>query len=81
MKGGYTGNNILVLDVYLNENGPSIKTQLLDIFKDHRIVAYSGPRLISHDKWLLSNALWTKFYNDHGKCKTELSEYFQMYWC
>ena len=34
-----------------------------------------------YDEWLLSLALWRKFYNSHGKYKPELSEYFHMYWC
>ena len=40
-ESGYTGNEFLVLDVYLNEKGPSAKTQLLNIFKDHHIVHWS----------------------------------------
>ena len=29
----------------------------------------------------LSNTLWMKFYNSHGKYKPELNEYFHMYRC
>ena len=39
LKGGYNCNNFSSLDVYLNEKGTTIKTQLPDIFKDHHIVA------------------------------------------
>ena len=43
LKGGYNGNDFSVLDVYLKEKGAYVKTQLLNISKDHHIVAYSGP--------------------------------------
>ena len=43
LKSGYTGNNFLVLDVYLNQKKPSVQIHLLNIFKDHYIVAKSGP--------------------------------------
>ena len=39
LKGGYKSNDFLLLDLYLNEKGPSVKIQLLNIFKYHRIVA------------------------------------------
>ena len=50
IKGGCTGNKFLELNVYLNEIRPSVKIQLLNIFKDHHIVAWSGPTSISYDK-------------------------------
>ena len=50
LKGGYTGNNFSVLDIYLNEKRPSAKIQLLDIFKNHHIVAYSGPTAVGYAK-------------------------------
>ena len=28
-----------------------------------------------------NNALWMKFYNNHGQYKPELNEYFYMYRC
>ena len=40
---------------------------------------WAGPTSISYDRWPLSNTLWMKLYNGHGKYKPELSEYFQMY--
>ena len=35
LKGGYTGNDFLVLHLYLNEKGPSANVQLLHSFTDH----------------------------------------------
>ena len=32
-----------------------------------------------NDKWMLSNALWIKFYINHDKYKFELNEYFYIY--
>ena len=36
---------------------------------------------VGYDEWPLSNVLWMKFYNSHGKYKPELNEYFHMYQC
>ena len=81
LKGGYNSTNFLFLDVYLNEKGPFVKIQLLNIFKDHQIVAQRSSTAVGYDEWLLSNALSMKFYNSHGKYKPELNEYFHMYQC
>ena len=70
-----------MLDVYLDEKGPSVKIQLPNIFKDHHIVAKPSPTTVDYDEWPLSLALWRKFYNSHGKYKPELNKYFHMYWC
>ena len=35
LKGGYNSNNFSSLDVDLDEKRPSVKTQLLNILKDH----------------------------------------------
>ena len=78
LKGGYNSNNFSLLDVYLDEKGPSVKIQLPNIFKDHHIVAQPKPTTAG-DEWLLSFAFWRKFYNSHGKYKPELNEYFHMY--
>lgn len=45
LKGEYTGNNFLVsvLDVYLNEKGPSAQIQLLNIFKAYHYISNSDP--------------------------------------
>ena len=64
LKGGPTGNSFSALNVYLNEKGSSAKIQLLNIFKDYHIVAYSGPTTVSYA---------------HGKYRPKLSEYFKMY--
>ena len=46
LKGGYTGKEVSLLDVYFSENMPSDNIQLLNIFKDHHIVAWTGPTTI-----------------------------------
>ena len=43
LKVGYNNNNFSLLDVYLDEKGTSIKIQLLNIFRDHHIVAKPNP--------------------------------------
>ena len=70
-----------MLDVYLDEEGSSVKIQLPNVFKDHHIVAQPRPTTEGYDEWPLSFALWRKFYNSHGKYKPELNEYFHMYPC
>ena len=77
LKGGYNSNSFSLLGVYLDEKGPSLEIQLPNIFKDHHIVAKPSPTTIGYDELPLSIALWTKFYNSHGKYKPELNEYFQ----
>ena len=71
LKGGDTRINFSILDVYLGEKGASVKIQLLNIFKDHYIVAKTSPTAVGYYEWSLSNALWTKFYNGHGKYRSE----------
>ena len=44
-------------------------------------MAKPSPTTVSYDEWPLSIALWTKFYNSHGKYKPGLSAYFHMYQC
>ena len=63
------------------EKGPSVKIQLSNIFKDHRIVAKQSTTSVRYDEWPLSNGLWMKFHDNHGKYKPELNEYFHMYRC
>ena len=63
LKGGYNSNNFSLLDVYLDEKGPSVKIQLANIFKDHHIVAQSNPAIVGYDEWPLSLAPWRKFYD------------------
>ena len=81
LKGDYNSNNFSLLDVYLDEKGPSVKIQLPNIFKDHQIVAQPTPTTVGYDEWPLSLTLWRKFYISHGKYKPELNEHFHMYQC
>ena len=67
LKGDYNSNNFSLLDVYLDEKGPSVKIQLPNIFKDHHIVPQPTTTTVSYDEWPLCLALWRKFYNSHGK--------------
>ena len=46
LKGGYTDDDFRVSDVYMIEKGLFVKTQLLDIFKDHHIVVWASPTTI-----------------------------------
>lgn len=75
----FTGNDFSVLNVHLNDK-PSVKTQLLNTFKDHFIVVKLCPTAKIYDEWLLSNTIWIKIYHYHGKYKAEFSQYFQMYY-
>ena len=43
-------------------------------------MAKTSTTAVDFDEWPLSNALWMKFCNTHGKYKPELNEYFHMYW-
>ena len=81
LKGSYKSNNFSLLDVYLDEKGPSVKIQLPNIFKDHHIIAQPTSTAVGYDEWALSLAIWKKVYNSHGKYKPELNEYFHMHWC
>ena len=79
LKGGYNKIKFSLMDIYLDEKGSSVKNQLSNIFKDHHIVAKPSTMLVGYDEWPLSNSLSMKFYNSHGKHKSELNEYFHMY--
>ena len=70
-----------LIDVYLDEKGPSVKIQLPNIFKDHHIVVQPTPATVGYNEWSLSLTLWRKFYNSHVKYKPEWNEYFHMYRC
>ena len=43
LRGGHNSNNFSLLDVYLDKKGTSVKIQLPNIFKDHRIVEKTKP--------------------------------------
>ena len=75
------GITATLLDIYLHEKVPSVKTQIPNFFKDHHIVAQPTATTVGYDEWPLSPALWRKFYNSHDKYKPELNEYFHMYQC
>ena len=45
----HNSNNFLLLDVYLDEKGPSVKVQLPKICKDHHIVAKAIPTMVGFD--------------------------------
>ena len=81
LKGVHNKINFSLLDVCLDEKGPSVKIQLSNIFKDHRIVARPSTTTVSYDEWPLSNGLWMKFHDGYGKYEPELKEYFHMYRC
>ena len=50
LKDGYTGDNFLVLNVYLNGKLQSVKIQLLNTFKDRHNVAKSGSAAKDYDE-------------------------------
>ena len=81
LKVGYNNINFSLLDIYLDGKGPSVKIQLSNIFKDHRIVAKPSNTSVGYDEWTLSNVLCMKFQDSHGKYKPGLNEYFHMYRC
>ena len=60
-----------LIDVYLDEKGPSVKIQLPIILKDHHIVVQPTPATVGYNEWSLSLTLWRKFYNSHVKYKPE----------
>ena len=80
LKGRYNSNNFSLLDIYLDEKGPSGKIQLPNIVKDHHIIPKPSPSDQALDEWPLSIACWRNLYG-LGKYKPELSEYFHMFLC
>ena len=56
LRGGYNSNNFSLLDVYLDEKGPSVKIQLPNIFKYHHIVGKPSPATVGYDEWSLSKS-------------------------
>ena len=45
LKGGYNSNNFSLLNVYLDEKGPSMKIQLPNVFKNHCNIAEPNPTI------------------------------------
>ena len=50
LKGGHNSTNFSLLDIYLDEKGPSVKIQLMNIFKDHHIVAKLSTTSVGYDE-------------------------------
>ena len=57
LKGENNNINISLLDIYPDEKGPSVKIQLLNIFKHHHIVGKPGTKSEDFHEWPLYNAL------------------------
>ena len=57
LKGGHNNIDFSLLDIYLDEKGPSVKIQLSNIFKDYHIATKPSNTSGGYDKWSLSNAL------------------------
>ena len=69
LTGGHNRNNFSLLNAYLDKKE---HIQLLNIFKDHHIVAKSSPTAVDYDERLLSNDLcYLVTYS--AKYKTELN--------
>ena len=81
LKVGYDSNNFWLLDLHLDGKGSSVKIQLMNIVKDHHIIARLSPIAVVYDEWSLSNACWMKFYISYCKYSPEWNEYFHMYRC
>ena len=43
LKCGYNSNNVSLLNIYLDKKGPSVKSHLPNIFKDHHILTQPTP--------------------------------------
>ena len=52
LKSEYTGDNFWLV----NEEGSFFKIQLLNIFKNNQIVAWTCPTVKGYGRWPLSNA-------------------------
>ena len=50
LMGGHNNINFSLMNIYLNEKGPSVKIQQLNIFKDHHIVAQTGSTAVGYDE-------------------------------
>ena len=47
LRGGHNSNSFSLLDIYLDEEGPSVKIQLLNFLKNHHIVAKTSPTTVA----------------------------------
>ena len=50
LKGGYNSRNLSLLDIYLDKKGPSMKIKLLNIFKEHHVVARTSTAAVGYDE-------------------------------
>ena len=50
LKGGHNNINFSLLDIYLDEKGPSVKIQFSSIFKDRHIVAKRSTTAVGYDE-------------------------------
>ena len=50
LNGGHNRINFLLLDIYLDEKGPSVKIQLSNIFKDYHIMAKPSTTAVPLDE-------------------------------
>ena len=62
LKGGYNSNNFSLLNIYLDEKGPSVKIQLPNTFKEHHIVPQPTPTMVGYVKWPLYLTFWRKIF-------------------
>ena len=50
LKGGHHSIKFSLMNIYLDEKRPSVKIQLLNIFKDNHIVAQTSPTAAGYDE-------------------------------
>ena len=51
LKDGHSNMNFSLLVLYLDEERPSVKIRLLNIFKDHHIVVKPSTTAVGYDEW------------------------------
>ena len=80
LKRGHNSSNVSLLDANLNEKGPNAKIQLLNIFRDHHLVAKLIPIAAGY---LLQMPIFQCPLDDgfFYKYKLESNEYFYVYNC
>ena len=47
LRGGHNSNSFSLLDIYLDDEGPSVKIQLLNFLKNHHIVAKTSSTTVA----------------------------------
>ena len=53
LRGGYNGNDFLLLDVYQSDKGLSVKIKLPNIFEDNCVAVNLGTTEVNYDEWAL----------------------------